>query len=367
MENTAMAVQDGPNLNQVAQFFDTERFQSMAKMAEAFAKSGAFGRDVPNGYVALAKIQAGLEMGLPPMEAMNSLYIVNGHIGPYGAAQSKMLRKKGWALKYEDKEDEKGNPVACTVTVSKDGEVHTYTAKASELTKSNAFKIAPKNKLRWHGLGQIIRFEIPEVTDAGMMYLAEELEDLEPAKMQVSNVVGADAEPQLSATDWMKKINESQDMQELNSIKSDLAKIFNDFTADEQGKLLLTLGKRTEEVTIITKENTGIPTQQVQPPKVQEVAAIAQPIPPAEVMPEPAKPASTVNVGNLTPDNIKKTIAGLTLPRELAGYADYLSDEFSVGNITQFVFDEARNLIVGKMQQIEAKNASTGTQENMFS
>lgn len=200
-----------PRASEVAVHFDSIRLQEMGKMAEAFHRAGCFGSDVKNPYQALVKIQAGFEMGIPPMEAMNSLYIVNGHITIYGVAMSKRLRTKGWTISYDDKPD------SCTVTIKKGEEAYSYTANSGELTKSQAFKFAPKEKLRWHALSRLIRFHVPEVLDAGVSYLKEEIEDLDLPGVKVVEMPNGSA-PSLSAEEIGKKVNAAKSVQELEGI-----------------------------------------------------------------------------------------------------------------------------------------------------
>lgn len=162
----------------VSKYFDSQNLNQMFELAEKFHKANCFGGNIKNAEQALVMMQAGFEMGIPPVEALNSLYIVNGKITIYGAAMSKRLKLKGWKIKYED--GGLGKSAFCRVVIEKDGEVHEYTATAAELEKlgSKAFGFAPKEKLRWHALSRLIRFEVPEVLDAGISYLQEEMIDL---------------------------------------------------------------------------------------------------------------------------------------------------------------------------------------------
>lgn len=155
-------------------FFNAERLNMMMKMANEFVKSGAFGVDCKTAQAALVKMQTGAEMGMPPMEAMNSLYIINGHVTIFGMATAKRIRQAGWKIEYLNESDE-----AVTVRVTKDAEIHEYTATLKEVNKLNsrAVKFAQKDKLRWHALGRILRFYIPEVLGGAVSYLREELED----------------------------------------------------------------------------------------------------------------------------------------------------------------------------------------------
>jgi hypothetical protein len=155
--------------------FQRERISQMMTIADTLHKAGCFGSDVQNAFQAFVKIQTGAEMGMPPMEAMNSLYIVKGKITLWGAAVSKRIREHGWKIEYlEEKETE------VTVKVSKNGEEHEYTATQEQLKKlgSKAAGFALSDKLRWHGLARLLRFHIPEVMGNAVSYIKEEMDDL---------------------------------------------------------------------------------------------------------------------------------------------------------------------------------------------
>lgn len=164
-----MALQD------VDVFYNADRLNMMVKMSEQFIKSGAFGADCKTPQAALVKMQAGAEMGMAPMEAMNSLYIINGHVTIFGMAMAKRIRQAGWKIEYLNE-----TPEQVTVKVTKDDETFDYTATLAEVTKLNsrAAKFALKDKLRWHALGRILRFSIPEVLGGAVSYLREEMEEV---------------------------------------------------------------------------------------------------------------------------------------------------------------------------------------------
>lgn len=149
-----------------------EMLKDQLTLANEFFKAGCFGGDVKNAHQAFVKIQAGKEMGMPPMEAMNSLYIINGSISIYGVATAKRLREHGWIISYKN-EDAKG----VTAVITKGREVHEFEATAVDVARlsSKALGFAPKDKLRWHALGRLVRFNVPEVLGP-VRYLKEEAE-----------------------------------------------------------------------------------------------------------------------------------------------------------------------------------------------
>lgn len=175
--NTQLSTQDV--------FYDSDRIKSMIAWAQHMHKSGCFPGAVKNAEQALMLIQAGFEMGMPPMESINSLAVINGKMTLYGMAVSKMLRKAGWKIEFKDESD-----TAVTAVITKDDETYEYTSTAQELAKlkSRAASFAMKDKLKWHALGRLLRFNVPEVTGGVVSYSYEELIDLEPIKTQVKDV-----------------------------------------------------------------------------------------------------------------------------------------------------------------------------------
>ena len=67
-----------------------------------------------------------------------------------------------------------------------------YTSTAAELTKLNsrAFKFAPRDKLRWHAISRLIRFDVPEVLRGVVSYGKEEYEDVQSEPSVVREVKG---------------------------------------------------------------------------------------------------------------------------------------------------------------------------------
>lgn len=229
MTNEEMAFAT-PKAQQVATHFEGERLNQMFKLADQFYKAGCFGADVKNPQQALVKMQAGFEMGMPPVEAMNSLYIVNGHITIFGTAMAKRLRLHGWEIKYDDKTDE------CTVTIKKGNEEYSYTATATELRKLNskAFAFAPKEKLRWHALSRIIRFHVPEVLEAGIGYLKEEAEDMRGVQVIDANHV-LDQKPATDIPAIVEQIKKAKSEEEIKAVAVNFQGI--DLTAEQAQEL----------------------------------------------------------------------------------------------------------------------------------
>lgn len=130
------------------------------EVAKSFIKSGAFpGNATPEQL--FVKIQAGKEMGMGPMEAVNSLYFVNGKLEPYGKGMVALLTAKGYRVSYQDEQKDRVTIVA----VSPDGHEHLETAYASDpiIQRSKAAKISMRNKLRFHAARTLLNFQLPHL------------------------------------------------------------------------------------------------------------------------------------------------------------------------------------------------------------
>lgn len=128
-------------------------------MSEAFIKSGAFPRMNPEQAYTL--IRAGAEMGLKPVEALNTLYIVNGSVQPFGKNMIARLTSAGYRVEYLN---EKPGTVDVRVTHPDGFDVtETATEKDQALKNSKAIGFSSKNKLRFHGVRMIINFHLPHL------------------------------------------------------------------------------------------------------------------------------------------------------------------------------------------------------------
>lgn len=129
------------------------------EVSKSFIKSGAFPKETPEQL--FVKIQAGKEMGMGPMEAVNSLYFVHGKLEPYGKGMVALLTSQGYRVSYEDEKKDQVTIVA----VSPEGYEHRETAYASDpiIQRSNAAKISMRNKLRFHAARTLLNFQLPHL------------------------------------------------------------------------------------------------------------------------------------------------------------------------------------------------------------
>ncbi len=200
-------------------FYNPDRINQMLKMADHFYKAGCFGSDVQNAEQAFVKLQMGAEIGMQPMESLNSLYIIKGKVTVWGTAQGKILKNAGFKIKYEDQADNAGNPFACAVTVTRGDESYGYTATINEIKNGQAAKFAPKEKLRYHALSRILRFDLPELL-GGNVYTAEEVTSGDWIEGEVVNSQKEANDKEFN--DLMLDLEKSKTLNDLKNVKSRL-------------------------------------------------------------------------------------------------------------------------------------------------
>ena len=130
------------------------------KMAHKFIASKAFKCETPEqAYVIM---QAGSEMGMEPIEAMQALYIVNGKLDFYGDKMVARLTKKGYKIEYLN---ESKDSVTVRVFNEKEGFDVSETVNSNDqiLQRSKAYGFAAKNKMRFHGLRLFKSFHLPHL------------------------------------------------------------------------------------------------------------------------------------------------------------------------------------------------------------
>lgn len=135
-----------------------EEMNLFMDMAKQFAKAGAFPSKSPEQLFVLMK--AGQEMGMSEIESLNSLYVVNGKIEPYGKAMVAKITEDGWKLSYEDETDSE-----VTVVATKGKEIIRETVKDQDqiIKNSRAKNFSKKNKMRYHGVRMILNFHLPHL------------------------------------------------------------------------------------------------------------------------------------------------------------------------------------------------------------
>lgn len=148
-------------------------YKQLKDMASDFVSSGVLPATLDKPEKVVIVLQAGYEMGMKPMESIQSLYIINGAVNVWGKALVRRLREHGWSLNYEDQPD------SVTATIAKGEETYTETYTFDEANQSGYTKdsrgqvkigwkegINRKLKLRYGVLSLLVKTYVPEVLGA---------------------------------------------------------------------------------------------------------------------------------------------------------------------------------------------------------
>lgn len=148
-----------------------EVYVQMKILANDFISSKAIPQCWQSAAQVLVGLQTGLEMGMTPMESMNSLYVVNGAVNIWGKAVTKRLRVHGYKIKYSGETTEQ-----VTATLTKGDEKYSFTFKYADAVTSGytvdrygkdkfGWSLGQNRllKLRYGALSTLLKTEVPEV------------------------------------------------------------------------------------------------------------------------------------------------------------------------------------------------------------
>lgn len=152
-------------VNTVFSNFPTEsQWNTLKVIAQTFKDGGVLPASIDTVQKMVIALQAGREIGLQPIEAMNSLYFVNGKIAMYGAAVPNQILRAGHKIRWSD-----CNAETATVTITRgdNGESMTSTFTMAEAqkrgyTKNPVYAKYPENMLKWRVLGMTATFICPD-------------------------------------------------------------------------------------------------------------------------------------------------------------------------------------------------------------
>lgn len=168
---------------------DPNMYIQMKGLASDFFNSNAVPSAYQNMLQVLMALQAGKEMGMQPIESIQSITIINGTMSVWGKAVPGRLRAHGWSLKFD--EGGEGRDQYCQATITKAEETYTDKmtfgeAEDSEYTKDKYGKLKPgwkpgmnrRLKLRYDALDVLCKTYVPEVF-GGTAGTAEVLQDVD--------------------------------------------------------------------------------------------------------------------------------------------------------------------------------------------
>lgn len=176
--------------NHSAPAFSTpENMDQAMRLAEMMAKSDL----VPKDYKGkpgncLIAMQMGAELGLPPMQSLQGIAVVNGRPAVWGDALIGLVRASGLCefIKEEVIEGDQGQPVAAACIVKRQGEpeqTRTFTvemAKTAGLWGRNTWAQYPARMLQMRARSWALRDVFPDVLKG--LHVAEEVMDIPQEK-----------------------------------------------------------------------------------------------------------------------------------------------------------------------------------------
>lgn len=154
-----------------------EAWETMLNMAGELVKSGLLPNAIRTPAAALAIIQTGQELGLPPMYALRKIAVING--SPVVEAEVML------AMIYRDHGDnavvfDETNSERCTIRYKRKGwdkyQTFSWTieeAEAAKLTQKDVWKMYRPAMLRARCISAMARLAFPDTV--GGMYLPEEM------------------------------------------------------------------------------------------------------------------------------------------------------------------------------------------------
>lgn len=152
-------------VNQVFSNFPSQaEWNTMQLVAQTLKQGGVLPKGIDTVQKMMVVLQAGREIGLQPIEALNSLYFVNGKVSMYGEAVPMQIMRAGHEIVWGkcDKNEatvtiirgDNGNQMKQTFTMAE--------AQERGYTSNQLYKKFPENMLKWRVLGMVSKFIAPD-------------------------------------------------------------------------------------------------------------------------------------------------------------------------------------------------------------
>lgn len=181
-------------------------FEDAWRMATAMAKSAFVPKDFQNNPAnILVAMQMGAEVGLSPMQSLQSIAVINGRPSIWGDAMLALVMASTHYVNHDETLDEgtmtavasfvrKGKPTPITRSFSREDAI-----KAGLWGKSGPWQTYPKRMLQMRARGLAIRDGFPDVLKG--LSIAEEARDMPPPAI-VETVNQTRPEPE-GFQDWL--------------------------------------------------------------------------------------------------------------------------------------------------------------------
>lgn len=165
---TEVVVAQKPKATPVGQVFSNfpskEDWETINLVAQTLRQGGVMPNSIDTLPKMVVALQAGKEIGLSPIESMNSLYFVNGKIAMYGEAVPNQLYRAGHSIKWGKCDDKQAE---VTVVRGDNGESMTTKLTMQQAiergyTKNAVWQKFPENMLKWRALSMTAKFIAPD-------------------------------------------------------------------------------------------------------------------------------------------------------------------------------------------------------------
>lgn len=227
MESSSLALQQTrsiatPTLPTVGEIQSIEAICSIAAQSNFVNSSAPMNNQIQRKADAFFVVMMGRELGIPAMQALKTIYVINGKPSCSGQALLSLMRRAGCEVTIPDPASITDK--ATVIVKRPGGEAHEYTytkdmAQAAGLIGKDMWKKYPREMLLWRAISTANRFETPDIT--GGLYTIEELapdtevnaegdvvgqltiEAPKPAQIPATVEPPAEPEPEHSADEWI--------------------------------------------------------------------------------------------------------------------------------------------------------------------
>jgi hypothetical protein len=159
-----------------------QTIEEVFRLATAISKSGMAPRDMATPEKLTVAILHGLEIGIPPMMAINKIAVVNGRPTLWGDAIPAILLSRGFKLREEFETGPAGRSAICTVIRPNGDAIERTFSEADAKTaglwgKQGPWKQYPDRMLQMRARGLAARDGAADVLSG--LYLEHEMQDVQ--------------------------------------------------------------------------------------------------------------------------------------------------------------------------------------------
>lgn len=174
--------------------------------AKVVYQSGGGGKNCTGPYEIFARVMAGLELGLGPMESLRELFVVDGKVSSSGRLLMRLALRGGARVRWIERSETRAT---CEIT-SPDGTTEQWTWSVEDATRADLmgkrnWRLYGRQMLMWRALSMGLNFQCPDLLGGGL-HMAEEL----GAETDAQGVPVKSGAP--SASDVRKQMREIDEM-----------------------------------------------------------------------------------------------------------------------------------------------------------